>query len=132
MAGWVIAAGWAQWVGVPALNHVKSARPLAEAVRQAAGEDGEIVLYRETYAGIFNLYTRRDAIPVISGLDNITAYAQAHPGAVILSSEEDWRRLRERIGDTELTLVAPCRRLGSDTVCASRAGPAQSAGASFP
>jgi len=117
MGGWILAVIWAQWVGVPALDLVKSARPLAAAVSRAVGRDGDVALYREGYAGIFNVYLEREQLPVISGVEKIVAFAMEHPRGAIISTAEDLERLRGRL---ELETIVPCRRLGADTVCASR------------
>jgi len=110
--------GWAQWVGTPALDTIKSARPMAEAVARAAGPDATIVMYRESWAGILNVALRRETIPELSGADRIAGFLDENPGAVVLAAPEDLDRLR-------LTLPAlrtiECRRLGEQGICAARA-----------
>jgi hypothetical protein len=114
------AIAWSQWVAVPALDVVKSARPLADAVVAAVGPSGDVLLYREQYAGVFNLHLGRNEIPVISGLDKVAGFLGEHRGAVVISSATDLERLRSRIGPLE---VIQCRRIGDNHVCAARRAP---------
>jgi hypothetical protein len=120
-AAWLALLGWAAWIGVPAFNIVKSARPLARAVIEQVGPEGAVVLYRERFAGAFNLHLRRDHIPVVSGMERIEEFLAAHPGGAVIAGWRDTQRLQARLPDL---LAFDCRRIGDDAVCASRAGSA--------
>ncbi|HEY3174510.1 MAG TPA: glycosyltransferase family 39 protein [Candidatus Polarisedimenticolia bacterium] len=113
------AVAWSQWVAVPVLDSVKSARPLADAIATVAGGDAPVLLYRESFAGVFNLHLRRDAIPVVSGRRRVQAFLDGHPGAVVIGSAADVERLRSRIPALK---AFHCRMIGDVPVCAARAG----------
>ncbi len=117
LAACLVLIGWSQWVAVPAFDSIKSGKPLAEAALRAAGPSGEIALYRNTFAGIFNIQTRRDRIPVLRGLDRTSAFLKSHRGAVVIGGHSDIERLRGH--DEDLEVIA-CHRIGASKVCAAR------------
>ncbi len=115
----LIVLGWAQWVATPSFDAIKSAGPLAETVRRAAGPGGTIVMYRENWAGIFNLFLQRETIPEISGLDRIADLLRESPQAVVLATPEDLDRLEQAIPALR---TIDCRRVGEQRICAAAAG----------
>ncbi|MFQ5700629.1 MAG: ArnT family glycosyltransferase [Acidobacteriota bacterium] len=122
-------AATTEWIGVPVLNRIKSARPLAEVVAAAVGGGREgrghdLVMYRGDFAGVFNFYLRRDRIPVIRDLEEMLAFLSARPEAVVITREKDLVRLERRVEGLERL---QCRRVGNEVFCAARvkaAGPA--------
>ncbi len=117
LAACLLLLGWTQWVGSPALDHVRSARVLALLARAAAGRDGPVILYRESRAEAFNLHMERDRIPRMTGLDRTAAWLRERPGAVVLLARQDLGPLEARVGRLE---TVACRRVGSEALCAAR------------
>ena len=120
VSGVVAVVAWSQWVAVPALDLIKSTRPLAEVVQRQIGPAGAVVLYRESFQGVFNLHLKRDAIPTLSGQRRIDDFIVRNPGAVVIATQPDLERLIEVI-----PALRPihCRRIGEETVCAATAAP---------
>ena len=119
VAGVVAMVAWSQWVVVPSLNLIKSTRPLAEAVRREVGSSGVVVLYRESFQGVFNLHLDRDTIPTLSGRKRIETFLSENPGCAVITTRSDLDRLME--GSTGLDPIH-CRRIGEDVVCAAMSG----------
>ncbi|HKY31125.1 MAG TPA: hypothetical protein VJV23_01225, partial [Candidatus Polarisedimenticolia bacterium] len=111
---------WAQWAGVPALDVVKSARPLAEAASAASRQAGDapIVLYRDAHSHIFNPYLERDRVPKLTGLEPTARFLGRNPGAVVLARREHLPALKRAVAG--LRRIG-CRRIGGDVVCAAQA-----------
>jgi hypothetical protein len=71
------------------------------------------------------VYTRRDEIPVMSGLEATAAWLRQRPGAVVVSAAADVERLRAELAGLEIVL---CRRFGDDSVCVAQSGRNASSG----
>jgi hypothetical protein len=120
VAGWILLVGWTQWVGVPALNVIKSPRALAGAAARAASEGpagAPIVLYRDAHSHIFNFYIGRDAMPKMTGAERTGAWLRETPGAVVIAAEGDLAALEPRVPSLRRVV---CRRMGEDVVCVAK------------
>ncbi len=109
--------GTLHWAGLPALDPVKSAGPMAMVAERGAGPGGEIILYGELYQGMFNLALKRDRIPVERSVDRLEASLALKPGAVVIASQPDTQRLAARIDSLR---VLGCLLVGAEMFCASR------------
>lgn len=114
VAGWTALAIGAQWIGSPALNALKSGRPLAGLALGAAGEGGAIASYRASYPGALNLYLRRDRIERFDEPEEVAAWRTAHGGGAIVSSDSDAEALARQIPGARLVA---CRRVGQESAC---------------
>jgi hypothetical protein len=116
LAAVIVLIGTAQWVGLPAADHVKSAAPLAALVNRAAGPDGEVILYRDSHEGLFNVALRRDQLEVMSRAPVTAQYLGARPGACVIAVQADMVRLERELASLERL---GCRRVGDETICAA-------------
>lgn len=59
------------FVALPALNPVKSGRTFSETVNRNAGASGRVYMFTDDFSGVFNLYTGRLRIPVVTNEEHL-------------------------------------------------------------
>ncbi len=113
----IVVIGAAQWIGLSALNHVKSAMPLARIVERAAGPGGAVIMYRDQHSGLFNVALRRDHITEMSHNVITADHLEANPGMVVIAVAADMERLKRVHPGLR---VLGCRRVGEEVICAGQ------------
>src|SRR6185295_12615980 len=74
---------------VPALDVVKSPRPVSERINAVVPEgEGDVALYPEDYSGAYNLYTGRVRMPVLTGPEAVAAFLR-EPGLGAVVTTDD-------------------------------------------
>jgi hypothetical protein len=113
LAGWTFFLVAAGLLWTPVVNRVKSAAPLADALRGLAG-DAPLYYVRNIHAGKLNYFLERDRIPVLHTAAQIREAASTG-GARLIADRRELDRLEE--SDGLPYEVDACRRVGEITLC---------------
>ena len=83
----------------PGLNHLKSGREVGRQINELVppAGPGRVALYPATFAGVYNLYSGRLHIPVLTEPDDIDRFLAESPANAVITNQDNYRRSGGRI-----------------------------------
>ncbi len=83
----------------PGLNHLKSGREVGRRINQLVppGGPGRVAFYPDAFSGVYNLYSGRVRIPVLSAPVEIDRFLGESPDNAVLTDRDNYRKSAARI-----------------------------------